>query len=59
MLQVKIEYSVHVYGMGLVVSLAILYTYGLEKDNTVFCFAFWFFPKSEIKTSISIITCTG
>lgn len=40
MLQAKIEYSVHVYGMGLVVSLAILYTYGLEKDNTVFCFAF-------------------
>ena len=60
MLQVKIEYSVPVYGMGLVVSLAIPYTYGLEKDNLVFCFAFWFFPnlKSELQFQL-LRVCTG
>ena len=59
MLQVKIEYSVHVYGMGLVVSLAIPYTYGLEKDNLVFCFAFWFFPNLKSELQFQLLRVQG
>ena len=47
MLQVKIEYSVHVYGVGLVVSLAIL------------CFAFWFFPNLKSELQFQLLRVQG
>lgn len=48
-----------VWVVGLVVSLAILYTYGLETDNTVFCFAFWFFPNLKSELQFQLLRVQG